>query len=436
MTPADVNTRPGPADQSPTDFVTVLTSKGPRLTKLWRRDAAGKLVCDSYEGAKVFDYAQWPVDSLRDLAHVVTSLGPQSCVIFGRLKDGVDPNGARRRLRDHEDGPATAEEAAHRWLPIDIDKLEACDDEGEFDPLADPERAISCVSRHLPGDLETADCIWQWTSSAGMKLGIRMRLYFWLGRPLTGAEIKSWLARYIEAKVIDGALYTVSQPIYAAAPVFDGIPNPVARRCGIRRCAGEVSVPEIIATTAERKPADGPAGIVYDDVATIAWAIGVIKSDVAEHGQPEIGQASDPRAYALAGVLKDGPRRGHSVSVETIAELLEAHWAPLHFDLEWLYEKAARPHQNKPGCGQAGSGDRVFGEYVPAHEPGAASDDKPEDQHPKRRRFASRKPSEDATLPPLRYWDDHRKKSVLPRLNGGCAIIVSGKMGAIRPGLC
>jgi hypothetical protein len=37
----------------------------------------------------VFDYARWPVNSLRDLAYVVTSLSPQSCLIFGRLKDGL-----------------------------------------------------------------------------------------------------------------------------------------------------------------------------------------------------------------------------------------------------------------------------------------------------------------------------------------------------------
>lgn len=48
------------------------------------------------------------------------------------------------------------------------------------------------------------------------------------------------------------------------------------------------------------------------------------------------------------------------------------------------------------------------------------------------------KPSDDACLPPLDYWDDHRAalgKGMLPKVIGGCSVIVWGKKSSHKSGL-
>lgn len=242
------------------DFVTVAASRGPRLTKRWHRDADNVLREEQYEDAKTFDFATVPIAGLDDLAKVIAGIGPRQCLVLGKLRDGVDPNGARRRLHDHPDEPATIEDATHHWLPIDADSTEPCDERGTFDPLADPARAVACVVKRLPGGFAGADCLWQWTSGAGFKPGIRMRLFFWLDRPLTGAEMKAWLAPYREA--VDLSIYSAAQPIYAAPPVCDGVADPIAQRTGIIRGvgspwgAGSVTPPAVIVPPPKRTVSD------------------------------------------------------------------------------------------------------------------------------------------------------------------------------------
>jgi hypothetical protein len=53
-----------------------------------------------------------------------------------------------------------------------------------------------------------------------------------------------------------------------------------------------------------------------------------------------------------------------------------------------------------------------------------------------RKMFTWRTPAEDATQPPLTYWDDHRGSlCIFPRVPGGCGIIVYGPMSSHKTGL-
>jgi hypothetical protein len=365
------------------DFVTVLTSKGPRLTKRWYRGGDGEPQCEDYQNAKRFKVEKKPIASLDDLKRIIDEIGPRSCLILGRLKDGADPTDAVRRLHDRklDDGavePATIEDTVHYWLPIDVDSVEARDDKGEFDPVADPRRAICCVFQRLPPEFWTADCVWQFTSGAGFKAGIRIRLYFWLSRPLTGAEMKAWLGSW---DVVDPSIYVPTQPIYAAPPVFEGVADPVQQRSGMLYLLGPVVPPDSILTNPQKKakalsgslaggeqipsriskrqPVRGPEEVDFDEPETIAWAIEVIRADLEAHGRPEIRKYSDRRTYDLIGKLQDGPAWGKSLEPETIAELLKEHWAP-HFHLSWLSKKANGNFQNDPGVGPPGAA-RLFG---------------------------------------------------------------------------
>jgi len=82
------------------DFVTIATSRGPRLTKRWYRDGTGALQSEAADRAKTFDFNTVRIGSLDDLQQVIAGLGPTQCLILGRVKDGVDPCGCLRRSKD------------------------------------------------------------------------------------------------------------------------------------------------------------------------------------------------------------------------------------------------------------------------------------------------------------------------------------------------
>jgi hypothetical protein len=54
----------------------------------------------------------------------------------------------------------------------------------------------------------------------------------------------------------------------------------------------------------------------------------------------------------------------------------------------------------------------------------------------KRRRFQWKTPEEDALEPPLEFWDGHRgKDAIIPKVNGGCAIVVYGPRSSHKSGV-
>jgi hypothetical protein len=240
------------------DFVTVITAAERLLmTKRIVRGHAGPVVRD-YDNAKKFDFTTVEIAAgLEGLAKVLDGLTPRQCIVLGQHIDGAPTHNARRLLhpRPEEGEVATLEEAAHHWLPIDLDAIEC---PSGLDPIANPETAVAYVVRSiLPPEMHEAAVYWQLTSGTGFKPGIRMRLVFWCDRPLTGAEVKRWLAG---RGGVDGSIYAANQPIYFARPIFDGVEDPVPRRSGI--CAGSrwaVSPPANI-PEAPARLGDGSAG--------------------------------------------------------------------------------------------------------------------------------------------------------------------------------
>ena len=85
-----------------------------------------------------------------------------------------------------------------------------------------------------------ASCWAQLTSGAGIKPG-GDRLFYWLDRPASGAELKRWLG---DVPGLDKTLNDVT-PNYVARPIFDGVADPVPVR--LRLIPGEldeVAVPD------------------------------------------------------------------------------------------------------------------------------------------------------------------------------------------------
>src|SRR6516165_1593984 len=62
---------------------------------------------------------------------------------------------------------------------------------------------------------------------AGIAPGIRLRLWFWLARATTGAELRRWL----QGVPVDHSIFGAAQPIYTAAPLFcAGAADPLKER--------------------------------------------------------------------------------------------------------------------------------------------------------------------------------------------------------------
>jgi hypothetical protein len=383
------------------EFVTIITSvEGKRLTKRVERNANGSFkIIDYDEGATWFRFEYVEIADLAALAQAIAGLTKEQAIVPGRICDGADPSRARRLAYAQEDGtPATLQDHPHRWLVCDIDKIPAADADGEFDPVAEPERAARYVRSKMPPVFHDAVVYYQLSSSAGFKRKngkptINMKLFFVLSRALTAAEQKAWLDPYIkesplkkvkvkgERAILDGAMYQPERLIYLAKPnLADDVVDPVPQRSGIIDGA-VVQVPEpdamrpdgtgkVFEIKPEIPAAEGPPAheIVWDDPDTIAWAQRVIAEELAENGKPLDGEDtySDNRAYELVGKLKDGRARGTSVKPDTIAMLLKQHWAP-HFEIAWLVKKVNGKHRNTPGCGPYGSASRQFATLEPTH---------------------------------------------------------------------
>jgi len=90
-------------------------------------------------------------------------------------------------------------------------------DPGPIDPARDWGLVVEAAIATLPREFAGRSCWWQMTSSAGIKPGVRLRLWFWLARAVSDAEAKRWLA---DAPV-DLALYSPVQAHYTAPPIFD-----------------------------------------------------------------------------------------------------------------------------------------------------------------------------------------------------------------------
>ena len=66
---------------------------------------------------------------------------------------------------------------SHQWCMIDIDSLPWDGD------LQDHKAMLEYASSQLPPEFQQADCWYHFSSSMGIKQGIRVHLWYWLERP-------------------------------------------------------------------------------------------------------------------------------------------------------------------------------------------------------------------------------------------------------------
>jgi hypothetical protein len=268
--------------------VTILQAVGgARLTK--RVTDRG---VEPYDNGTWFAVEELPASRLLNLAALLANLerDPSRCVIRGRPLPGTNRNRCRRLLYPTVDNagrewPATFETASRRWLALDFDSLptpqwneedlarrreaiardrlehpphpsrpkgaddgedydfDADGDPAPIDPVRDWTLVIRAAVSLLPTQFHGTSAWWQMTSSAGIKPGVRLRLWYWLGREISDDEAKRWLRE----SPTDLALFNPVQVHYTAAPIFDPPSlDPVPLRSGWWwRHVNEVSVPEL-----------------------------------------------------------------------------------------------------------------------------------------------------------------------------------------------
>lgn len=292
------------------DTLTVLTSLGGKLATKVISQVEGRWWVEPYGRAEWFAVREVPVHDIRTLGQALAELerNRHSFVIRGEPLSTTDRSRCRRLLYDQlEDGvevPATFEPAARRWLALDFDALPTpqwdhvhlarrreaiardraehheaspiwhVDDPGELPPelcaddldpapidaVRDWSLVCAAAVATLPPEFQAVTAWWQMTSSAGIKPGVRIRLWFWLDRPVRDAEAKRWL----EGCPVDPALYNPVQAHYVAKPIFHRARDPVPKRSGFFwRGANMVAVPELPEPAPpprpERKPHSGHA---------------------------------------------------------------------------------------------------------------------------------------------------------------------------------
>ena len=240
---------PGFEAAEATDRLTILRTKGLPATKTLGLGPEGRAaVLSSYGNAKRYAVRQVPVAGLASLAQALDRVRWDEFIVRGEPLVGIDPGDCVRRL--HPD-PVTGEAATfreepRRWVLLDFDTVEA---PAWLDPMQ-PEDAAPYLRSLLPDEFGAASFWWSYTSSAGLKPGqLRMRLAFWLDRPVD----KAFLDRWLSAAPVDASVFRSVQPIYVARPILKGVPDPVPRRSGVFVDVDDVvSVPEL---PAEEKPA-------------------------------------------------------------------------------------------------------------------------------------------------------------------------------------
>ena len=210
------------ADPHDPHSITLATARGRRLCKT--RHAGGTV--DDYDAARTFDLATIQAPNLATLAGLLHGLAGRrdTCVLRGAIREETRARGVRRLLYpdpDTGDAPTLAE-APRAWLALDLDglPLPAGADSHDLHLCGDLARAA------LPVAFHAAACIVAATAGHGFKDGARLRLWFLLGRALSGAECKRWL----RDAPVDLSVFGAAQPIYTAAPLFRGMADPLPVR--------------------------------------------------------------------------------------------------------------------------------------------------------------------------------------------------------------
>ncbi len=183
---------PAPGPEPAVDEITVaLNPNGGQLAK---RVYQGRVYDPRF--LTQYRYVVGRIGGLRDLFRALQLAAANGAfAVRGRPKAAV---GRRAAADDPVKGPAGLEEVSRRYAGLDFDSVMVAG----VDPLDGPACARALLPL-LPPELQRASLIWQLTAGAGVKPGIRLRTWHWFDRPLSSAELHSWLSALITGAQLD-----------------------------------------------------------------------------------------------------------------------------------------------------------------------------------------------------------------------------------------
>ena len=233
------------------DSLTVLRAHGPRLAKLLHAD--GRV--QDYDRARTFDVFALPVPDLDALRVKLAALlhRPDCCVVRGVPFDPARVERVRRLLhRDERNGDVpTLQECARCWLALDVEGVPR----SAGLPASDLAGCAAVALAALPPAFRGPRCVVQASAGHGFKPDLRLRLWFWLSRPMGGGELKRWL----RGTPADPSVFGAAQPIYTAAPLFaPGLADPLPVRMVALDGRPVVDVPAAAELAPARPPARRP----------------------------------------------------------------------------------------------------------------------------------------------------------------------------------
>jgi hypothetical protein len=176
----------------------------------------------SYPNAYLFDVRQFAIPDINELAKALTELQrqPTTCIIRGQLKEGTSTKNVQRKTRG--DDPVFTDRPS-KLIHIDVDGVNAPDG---MTMVQWPEYVIT----QLPKPFQGVSYYYQFSSSAGIKPGIRLHLWFISTMPFDNSEFKRWYSHLPDEQqlLIDDAVFRPAQVNYIQPPVFDGVDDPLA----------------------------------------------------------------------------------------------------------------------------------------------------------------------------------------------------------------
>jgi hypothetical protein len=165
-------------------MITIIRAHGRRLAKLIRDEGTIE-ACDR---ARTFDLIEMNIADLAAVEWLLRNLQTRRdcCVVRGAIANAASARRVRRLLHpdlETGDGP-TLREVRGRWVTFDFGSLPLPEHVAVCDLFA----CARAVIRVLPKPFKGTCCIVQATARHGIAPGIRLRLWYWLDRPITGAS--------------------------------------------------------------------------------------------------------------------------------------------------------------------------------------------------------------------------------------------------------
>jgi hypothetical protein len=190
-------------------------------------------------------------DTPQDFFHQMEELNnnPYKFIVRGHPSKTTDLECDVRRIV-RGDGTGTLLPAVRRWVTLDIDGVTAgpdCIIPFEFSPDEPEEMALAVVDL-LPGIFQGVSFHWRYSSSMGFKGDlVRLHLSFVLDTAISDDDLKRYFNTFNESffqvhgrRLVDPALFNPIQPHYTAAPVLDGVTDPLNKRSGTYHVEQEV----------------------------------------------------------------------------------------------------------------------------------------------------------------------------------------------------